>query len=119
PLGELFPVLPRKVEPEVRHGHLVTVELARGRLGCRRDQVRDYMMAEHVEVDVGPRLAALLAADGLEVERARGFEIAHGEGEVELRGGRGSHAWLSFRARCEGNAASGSRVNASARSRST
>jgi hypothetical protein len=83
-IGECIPVAHCEDDPEVRDGHVVTIDgvvmslLARGGL-----QMRHNLMTEEIEVDPLGRTATLRAAKRGSVEVAGGVEVVDREGDVK------------------------------------
>ena len=86
--GEIFPLLLREYDTEVRNRNVVAVDrvaVARSPVApCRvRLVVRDDLMSEEIEVDPMLRAAPLGAPENGAVEVARSLDVVHGKGDVK------------------------------------
>ncbi len=100
-VGERLPAVHGEDDAEVRDGDGVAVDGVVVRLfgGRGRLEVRDYLMAEEIEVDPFGAAAAFRAAEGLAVEVARGMEVVDRESNVEGGQGQGSTSLRNHTAR--------------------
>ena len=89
-------VVPVQHDAEVRHRHVVAVDLVVVVGGPGRGEVGDDLVAEEVEVDPLGAGPAFRTAQQAAVERARRGEVVDREGEVE--GGDAGHGWGSVKA---------------------
>ena len=83
-LGERVPGLPLEHHAEMRHGHVVPVDLVVMHVFLLvRIEVRDDLVAEEIEVHPFVAAAPFRAAEQLAVEIARGGQRVNRDGEMK------------------------------------